>query len=121
MRAARLFEDEFSLLQRRSESREKEESISQRFTGSGPEGSVLAEDVLRAAQARRGDRPVAPTSTAQDLVPLSPMRRIVGERMTQSKQSAPHFYLSMDIDMTMVIKVRTELEGTRRRVDSVDQ
>ena len=79
--------------------------------GSGPEGSVLAEDVLRAAQAQsRGDRPVAPTSTAPDVVPLSPMRRIVGQRMTQSKQSAPHFYLSMDIDMTMVIKVRTELK-----------
>ena len=79
--------------------------------GSGPEGSVLAEDVLRAAQAQsRGDRPVAPTSTAPDVVPLSPMRRIVGQRMTQSKQSAPHFYLSVDIDMTMVIKVRTELK-----------
>jgi pyruvate dehydrogenase E2 component (dihydrolipoamide acetyltransferase) len=77
--------------------------------GSGPEGSVLAEDVLRAAQSR-GDRPVAPTSTAPDVVPLSPMRRIVGQRMTQSKQSAPHFYLSMDIDMTMVVKVRTELK-----------
>jgi pyruvate dehydrogenase E2 component (dihydrolipoamide acetyltransferase) len=77
--------------------------------GSGPEGSVLAEDVLRAAQSR-GDRPVAPTSMAQDLMPLSPMRRIVGQRMTQSKQSAPHFYLSMDIDMTRVVKVRTELK-----------
>ncbi len=71
----------------------------------------MAEDVLRAAQAQsRGDRPVAPTSTAPDLVPLSPMRRIVGQRMTQSKQSAPHFYLSMDIDMTAVVKVRTELK-----------
>jgi pyruvate dehydrogenase E2 component (dihydrolipoamide acetyltransferase) len=47
---------------------------------------------------------------AQDLMPLSPMRRIVGQRMTQSKQSAPHFYLSMDIDMTRVVKVRTELK-----------
>jgi pyruvate dehydrogenase E2 component (dihydrolipoamide acetyltransferase) len=77
--------------------------------GSGPEGSVLAADVLRAAQAQsRGDWPVAPTSTAPNLVPLSPMRRIVGQRMTQSKQTAPHFYLSMEMDMTAVIKVRTE-------------
>jgi pyruvate dehydrogenase E2 component (dihydrolipoamide acetyltransferase) len=90
----------------------KEQGIDLRsLRGSGPEGSVLAEDVLRAAQAQsRDDRPVAPTSTAPDLVPLSPMRRIVGQRMTQSKQGAPHFYLSMDIDMTMVIKVRTELK-----------
>jgi pyruvate dehydrogenase E2 component (dihydrolipoamide acetyltransferase) len=75
--------------------------------GSGPEGSVLAADVLRAANDN-----LAPsaTSTAPNLVPLSPMRRIVGQRMTQSKQSAPHFYLSMDIDMTMVVKVRTELK-----------
>jgi pyruvate dehydrogenase E2 component (dihydrolipoamide acetyltransferase) len=36
------------------------------------------------------------------------MRRIVGERMTQSKQSAPHFYLSMDIDMTAVNGQRLE-------------
>jgi len=90
----------------------QEKGISlQTLRGSGPEGSVLAEDVLRAAQTQsRGDRPVAPTSTAPDLVPLSPMRRIVGQRMTHSKQSAPHFYLGMDIDMTMVVKVRTELK-----------
>jgi pyruvate dehydrogenase E2 component (dihydrolipoamide acetyltransferase) len=72
--------------------------------GSGPEGSVLAEDVLRAAKEN-----VAQPATP-DLVPLSPMRRVVGQRMTQSKQSAPHFYLGMDIDMTMVVKVRTELK-----------
>jgi pyruvate dehydrogenase E2 component (dihydrolipoamide acetyltransferase) len=84
--------------------------------GSGPEGSVLAEDVLRAAQSR-GDRPVAPVSTAPDVVPLTPMRRIVGQRMTQSKQSAPHFYLSMDIDMTAVVKVRTD--GKERGDESI--
>src|SRR6185436_2417588 len=39
---------------------------------------------------------------------LTPMRRIVGQRMTQSKQSAPHFYISMDIDMTAVDKLRGE-------------
>ena len=35
------------------------------------------------------------------------MRRIVGQRMTQSKQSAPHFYISMDVDMTVVTKFRS--------------
>jgi pyruvate dehydrogenase E2 component (dihydrolipoamide acetyltransferase) len=75
-------------------------------SGSGPEGSVLAEDVLRVAP---GGTPV-PTvgSTTEKIVPLSPMRRIVGERMTQSKQGAPHFYLNMDIDMSAVTKLRSE-------------
>jgi pyruvate dehydrogenase E2 component (dihydrolipoamide acetyltransferase) len=34
------------------------------------------------------------------------MRRIVGQRMTQSKQSAPHFYLSIDIDMSATLRIR---------------
>jgi pyruvate dehydrogenase E2 component (dihydrolipoyllysine-residue acetyltransferase) len=75
------------------------------FHGSGPEGSVLAADVQRAANENLA-RP-APLA-APGLLPLSPMRRIVGQRMTQSKQSAPHFYLSMDIDMTAVSKLRSE-------------
>ena len=36
------------------------------------------------------------------------MRRIVGERMTQSKQSAPHFYISMEIDMSAVSRLRSD-------------
>jgi pyruvate dehydrogenase E2 component (dihydrolipoamide acetyltransferase) len=76
------------------------------LSGSGPGGSILAQDVLRAAS----DKAPQPTTAVaeQKTVPLTPMRRIVGERMTQSKQSAPHFYLSMDIDMTVVSKLRIE-------------
>ncbi len=70
--------------------------------GSGPEGSILAADVLRAAS-----EPTA-TSMPDRLIPLSRMRRIVSERMTLSKQTAPHFYLSMEIDMSAVVDCRTE-------------
>jgi len=72
--------------------------------GSGPEGSILAEDVLRAAPDSIPKPQAAPA--AQEIIPLTPMRRIVGQRMTQSKQSAPHFYISMDIDMSAVSKAR---------------
>jgi pyruvate dehydrogenase E2 component (dihydrolipoamide acetyltransferase) len=37
---------------------------------------------------------------------LTPMRRIIGERMTKSKQTAPHFYLTMDVDMTGIARQR---------------
>ncbi|HEX2230505.1 MAG TPA: dihydrolipoamide acetyltransferase family protein, partial [Candidatus Binatia bacterium] len=75
--------------------------------GSGPEGSVLAQDVLRAAQGGSGgDRPPAASSAPDDLLPVSTMRRIVAQRMTQSKQSAPHFYVTMEIDMTSVLVLR---------------
>jgi pyruvate dehydrogenase E2 component (dihydrolipoamide acetyltransferase) len=76
--------------------------------GSGPEGAVLAADVVRTATGAAETLPAAATQTAQELIPLTPMRRIVGQRMTQSKQTAPHFYISMDIDMSAVTKFRSE-------------
>jgi pyruvate dehydrogenase E2 component (dihydrolipoamide acetyltransferase) len=72
--------------------------------GSGPEGAVLAEDVIRSTAALALTPKGLPT--IRETVELSPMRRIVGERMTKSKQTAPHFYLSMDVDMTEVMRRR---------------
>ena len=87
----------------------KEQGVDLRsLRGSGPEGSILAADVLRAATATEQVLPDAPVPSSREIIPLSPMRRIVGQRMTHSKQSAPHFYVSMDIDMTAVTKLRTE-------------
>lgn len=74
--------------------------------GSGPEGSILVRDVLEATA-----REAAQTndiSARTEPLPLSTMRRIVGERMVQSKLNAPHFYISMEIDMTAVGKLRKE-------------
>ena len=76
--------------------------------GSGPEGAVLAEDVVRAA----GTQATAPGGPPKirETVQFTPMRRIVGERMTKSKQTAPHFYLSMDVDMTEITRQRNALK-----------
>ena len=82
--------------------------------GSGPEGSVLADDVLRASTTEFPHRTAIPE--AEKIIPLTPMRRIVGERMTQSKLSAPHFYIRMDIDMSAVGQLRTDW---RQRGDGV--
>ena len=86
----------------------KEQKIDLRsLQGSGPEGAILTADILRATGAADGS-PAAPMQTAQELTPLTSMRRIVGQRMTQSKQNAPHFYLNIDIDMTAVNGIRSE-------------
>lgn len=64
------------------------------ISGTGPDGVVVARDILSAAS----DVPTAEAVPS----PPSRMRRIIGERMALSKQTAPHFYLSMDVDMTAV-------------------
>ncbi|HEY6997593.1 MAG TPA: dihydrolipoamide acetyltransferase family protein [Candidatus Binatia bacterium] len=82
--------------------------------GSGPDGSILVRDVLQ-PKASEPPRP-NDVSAASEPVPLSTMRRIVGERMLQSKLSAPHFYISMEIDMSAIGKLRREW---RQRGDEV--
>jgi pyruvate dehydrogenase E2 component (dihydrolipoamide acetyltransferase) len=78
--------------------------------GSGPEGSVVAEDVLRAgATAKEAPATGGPPKVKETVQP-SAMRRIVGERMTKSKQSAPHFYVGMDVDMSAIDQRRRELK-----------
>ncbi|HEY2986809.1 MAG TPA: dihydrolipoamide acetyltransferase family protein [Candidatus Binatia bacterium] len=77
--------------------------------GSGPGGGVVAEDVLRAGGAQmRTHAPGGPPRVKETVRP-SAMRRIVGERMSRSKQTAPHFYVGMDVDMSAVSDRRNEL------------
>jgi pyruvate dehydrogenase E2 component (dihydrolipoamide acetyltransferase) len=87
----------------------KERNIDLGFLkGSGPDGAVLAEDVLRSARDSSG--PARPTPKIKETVQLTPMRRIVGERMTESKRTAPHFYLTMDADMSAITRQRSMLK-----------
>jgi pyruvate dehydrogenase E2 component (dihydrolipoamide acetyltransferase) len=76
--------------------------------GSGPEGAVLAEDVLSSTASQAAASGGLPT--IKETVQLTPMRRIVGERMTKSKQAAPHFYVSMDVDMAEISRRRNALK-----------
>jgi pyruvate dehydrogenase E2 component (dihydrolipoamide acetyltransferase) len=84
----------------------KEKNIDLTFlTGSGPQGAIIAQDLLRVAATEPRQQLQGPK--IKETVPLNPMRRIVGERMSKSKQTAPHFYVSMDIDMTEVSRHRS--------------
>ena len=76
-------------------------------TGTGPEGAVVARDVLSAAAVSPD---VGAEAGAPGPVRLSSMRRIIGERMALSKQTAPHFYLHMDVDMAGVEARRSGLK-----------
>ncbi len=65
---------------------------------------ITKEDVLAAPVAS-----APPTQAAAK--PLSAMRRVVAERMSLSKREVPHFYLSMDVDMTEAIALREKLNA----------
>ena len=82
-------------------------------TGSGPDGLVRVADVEAAAapeEPAAREEPAAPAAAGDvEEVPLTPMRRVVARRLTESMQSAPHFYLTVRVDVTRLLGLRAEL------------
>jgi pyruvate dehydrogenase E2 component (dihydrolipoamide acetyltransferase) len=97
-----------------------------RIAGSGSEGRVTKEDVLRAANSPVSQSPAQrfaatqlPPPVAQaplqdlatlpsDLVPLTRMRAIIAERMVQSVSVSPHVYTVYKVDMTRIARLREQ-------------
>jgi pyruvate dehydrogenase E2 component (dihydrolipoamide acetyltransferase) len=95
--------------------------------GSGPDGRIVKADVERALGS--GTAPAEPTASqtaapaetpatgpavsqpgeGDEVRQLSPMLKAVAKRMTESKTTVPHFYVSSEIDMTRAMALRKEL------------
>jgi pyruvate dehydrogenase E2 component (dihydrolipoamide acetyltransferase) len=75
-------------------------------SGTGPHGRVVAADV---ANAPVGGARKAITRQADALIKLTPMRKVIASRLTQSKQTVPHFYLTMRANLTKALDLRTQL------------
>ncbi len=76
------------------------------IVGSGPEGRIVENDVLTAQS--------VPTMAVSDereirqISPMTPLRRTIARRMTQSAQN-PHITMITEIDMSEVVELRKEL------------
>ncbi|HHJ49400.1 MAG TPA: pyruvate dehydrogenase complex dihydrolipoamide acetyltransferase [Phaeodactylibacter sp.] len=80
--------------------------------GSGPGGRVIKRDVenFRQRPAATTAGVAAPAETYTDL-PLSQMRKTIARRLSESKFTAPHFYLTMEIMMDKVRALRKEINA----------
>ena len=99
-------------------------------TGTGPNGRVVRSDVEAALEertsapepAQSAPEPAADTApvpqqpaesvkidVGYDTEPISQMRKAISRRLAQSKFTAPHFYLTIDVDMARAASVRAEL------------
>jgi pyruvate dehydrogenase E2 component (dihydrolipoamide acetyltransferase) len=83
--------------------------------GSGPGGRITKRDVEAAAadasrpSAAAGGSP-SPAIKAERIA-LTKLRGAIGRRMQASKQQAPHFYLTSDLDAGPLVDLRTELNA----------
>jgi len=86
--------------------------------GSGPHGRIVADDVERAgssaASAGRGTVSIRALyeGVAYDEAPVGPMRAAIAQRLTESKRTIPHFYLSADINTDRLVAMREEANAT---------
>ncbi|MCU7611122.1 pyruvate dehydrogenase complex dihydrolipoamide acetyltransferase [Anaplasma capra] len=80
-----------------------------KITGTGPYGRVIKADVLDVAAGSSTGGVVA--AGGGDVVEVSSMRRIIAERLLESKQTVPHFYLAVDCMVGELLKLRSEINN----------
>jgi len=86
--------------------------------GSGPNGRIVRADIEAAQKGARplpaparAPSPATSVTGSHTLLPNSTIRKIIARRLTESKQNVPHFYVSMDIEIDALLKLRAELNA----------
>jgi 2-oxoisovalerate dehydrogenase E2 component (dihydrolipoyl transacylase) len=64
--------------------------------------------------------PAAPLGAADTLAPLTPARRAIAEHMVRSRQTSPHAWSLVEVDMSAVARVRTANRATFRESTGAD-
>lgn len=107
------------------------------LSGSGPGGRIVrrdVEDALRVAAAAtpathmpapaqgKAAAPIeeAAKTTAYTDVPHTRMRQVIARRLTESKSSVPHFYLSADVRVDALLALRKQINTAATRKISVN-
>jgi pyruvate dehydrogenase E2 component (dihydrolipoamide acetyltransferase) len=86
--------------------------------GSGPGGRVVVKDIPEKGAAPAAAAPpsapkiqAVPEGKGDQRIPLSGMRRVIAERLLASKTQLPHFYLSIEVDASALMRLRKELNS----------
>ncbi|QYK53807.1 MAG: 2-oxo acid dehydrogenase subunit E2 [Fimbriimonadaceae bacterium] len=77
--------------------------------GTGPNGRIVEKDV-RAAIDQQGTKVSAPSisapTAADTKIPLNKLREIIADRTQHSKQTVPHFYVTVEVDLEKIMALR---------------
>ena len=91
-----------------------------KVTGTGTGGRITKQDVLDfvertaapvAAPAPRQTSAPAPAVIPGDLVPMSQMRKIIAQRMIESRRTSAHVHCMFEVDLTRIVNLRNKLKN----------
>ena len=100
-----------------------------RIKGSGPGGRIVKDDIAGAIAAKgEGEAAIRVGSSANEVkalyrdvafeeIPIDAMRRTIARRLVTAKQTVPHFYLSVDVEVDRLLKLREEANRTLKDTD----
>lgn len=89
------------------------------LTGTGPRGRIAKADVLKAA----GVQPSAAANGSEetpDVRPMNSMRRTIAKRLTEAKQTIPHYYLRVDLALDKLLAKRADENAHREHPASLN-
>jgi 2-oxoglutarate dehydrogenase E2 component (dihydrolipoamide succinyltransferase) len=87
--------------------------------GTGSGGRITKQDILdfveRSAKAQapasRTTQTPAPAAIPGDVVPLSQMRKIIAQRMIESRRTSAHVHCMFEVDLTRIVNLRNKLKN----------
>src|SRR5271163_793080 len=94
-----------------------------RVSGTGTGGRVTKQDILdfverrtaapvaAPAQAPATRQPAAAAAIPGDLVPMSNMRKIIAQRMIESRRTSAHVHAMFEVDLTRIVNLRNKLKN----------
>jgi pyruvate dehydrogenase E2 component (dihydrolipoamide acetyltransferase) len=94
------------------------------LTGSGPQGRIIKRDVeplvgVKTPSHAKVQAPIIPGGYRD--VELSLIRKTIAKRMQESKQTVPHFYVTVEIDMEPAMTFRSQLNtATETKISFTD-
>jgi len=93
------------------------------IAGTGPNGRVIAQDVLRTPDTARSAAPApriatfAPTARGMDTdIQLTQMRKTIAQRLQESKSTIPHYQVTMECELDLLTKARKTLNEAQKDV-----
>ncbi len=86
------------------------------LAGSGPAGRVVRRDIETAGAAAGGTAAARPAGAAgaDEVVPVSGKRKVIAQRLAESKFQAPHYYLKISFEMDGLMAARARLAERRK-------
>ena len=100
------------------------ESIDLRMVqGTGPHGRIVKDDVLKviASGGTSVKGRVLRNPSEFTKIPNNNMRKVIARRLTESKQTVPHFYLTVECELDKLLEIRKEINSEAESVAGKDK